>query len=106
MVSPLAKMHQYHNEKRAGQSGPSPYQRRRRTIRRTFSTLVVACTLCWGSFKLSDYNAIGVSHYGASTVDWDYRRDQVKEAFVTSWNAYKRHAWGKLDELFLEVSAY
>jgi hypothetical protein len=27
-------------------------------------------------------------------VDWDVRRDEVKEAFVTSWDAYAKYARG------------
>jgi mannosyl-oligosaccharide alpha-1,2-mannosidase len=27
-------------------------------------------------------------------VDWDARREEVKEAFVTSWDAYSKYAWG------------
>ncbi len=27
-------------------------------------------------------------------VDWNFRRDEVKDAFVTSWKAYKKYAWG------------
>lgn len=41
-------------------------------------------------------NAVGISHYGAPAVDWNFRRDEVKNAFVTSWDAYKRYAWGEL----------
>lgn len=33
---------------------------------------------------------------GASKVDWFERRDQVKEAFTLSWDAYERYAWGML----------
>jgi len=29
-----------------------------------------------------------------SKVDWDERREQVKEAFTQSWDAYERYAWG------------
>lgn len=28
------------------------------------------------------------------SVDWDARREKVKEAFVQSWDAYEKHAWG------------
>ena len=27
-------------------------------------------------------------------VDWDERRERVKEAFLSSWNSYERNAWG------------
>ena len=34
-----------------------------------------------------------------SEVDWDQRRERVKEAFKMSWDGYQRHAWGQ--SLFL-----
>lgn len=32
-------------------------------------------------------------HY-TRTIDWDDRREQVKEAFITSWDSYAKYAWG------------
>ena len=29
-------------------------------------------------------------------VDWDDRREKVKEAFMLSWDGYEKYAWGKL----------
>lgn len=29
-------------------------------------------------------------------VNWDGRREKVKEVFVTSWDGYEKHAWGML----------
>lgn len=31
----------------------------------------------------------------AKTVDWDERRERVKEAFILSWDSYEQYAWGK-----------
>ncbi|MCJ1401056.1 mannosyl-oligosaccharide alpha-1,2-mannosidase [Xylographa trunciseda] len=31
----------------------------------------------------------------ASVVDWDARRQEVKEVFATSWDAYSKYAWGQ-----------
>ena len=31
---------------------------------------------------------------GAATVDWDSRRERVKEAFTLSWDGYAQYAWG------------
>lgn len=28
------------------------------------------------------------------TVDWDERRERVKEAFILSWDGYEKYAWG------------
>ncbi|KAF2084081.1 glycoside hydrolase family 47 protein [Saccharata proteae CBS 121410] len=30
-----------------------------------------------------------------SATNWEARREEVKDAFVESWDAYARHAWGK-----------
>lgn len=30
------------------------------------------------------------------TVDWDKRRDSVKDAFLLSWKGYEEHGWGTL----------
>lgn len=31
----------------------------------------------------------------SAVVDWNARRERVKEAFKLSWDGYERHAWGK-----------
>lgn len=31
---------------------------------------------------------------GAAKVDWDDRREKVKEAFMRSWDGYEKYAWG------------
>ena len=32
----------------------------------------------------------------SAPVDWDDRRDKVKEAFILSWDGYEHYAWGTL----------
>lgn len=39
-------------------------------------------------------NPIGIYHHAGSYVDWDSRREKVKDAFITSWDAYFTNAWG------------
>ncbi|KAI8266526.1 Mannosyl-oligosaccharide 1,2-alpha-mannosidase [Colletotrichum sp. SAR11_239] len=41
-------------------------------------------------------HALGYSQFSPHSqfADWDARREEVKEAFVISWDAYKKHAWG------------
>ncbi|KAF6822030.1 Mannosyl-oligosaccharide 1,2-alpha-mannosidase 1 [Colletotrichum musicola] len=31
----------------------------------------------------------------SQAIDWNARREEVREAFVTSWHAYAKYAWGK-----------
>ncbi|KAK3835900.1 MAG: hypothetical protein JOS17DRAFT_782464 [Linnemannia elongata] len=38
---------------------------------------------------------IGVPSKEANSALWEERKDKVKEAFLHSWNAYRRDAWGK-----------
>ena len=33
-------------------------------------------------------------------VDWDERREKVKDAFILSWDGYEKYAWGMLDLVF------
>ncbi|KAH8903551.1 glycoside hydrolase family 47 protein [Coniochaeta sp. PMI_546] len=40
-------------------------------------------------------NPIGWSHYRSGLADWNHRREEVKQAFVTSWDAYAQNAWGE-----------
>ncbi|KPM41816.1 Mannosyl-oligosaccharide 1,2-alpha-mannosidase [Neonectria ditissima] len=90
--------------------GPSSSNGKLKSLRRSASSqksnsplrlLTVVAALgaisatAWTSFAWYSDNAVGISHYGAPAVDWNFRRDEVKHAFVTSWDAYKRHAWGK-----------
>ncbi|KAI0400018.1 glycoside hydrolase family 47 protein [Xylaria palmicola] len=56
--------------------------------------LVLILSLVWGLFQWANDSPIGFYHYGASFVNWESRREEVKNAFVTSWDAYSRNAWG------------
>jgi len=47
--------------------------------------LVGAMALGWGVWHVGD---------GSDTKRWRKRCEEVKEAFVSSWNAYSEHAWG------------
>lgn len=33
-----------------------------------------------------------------SKIDWEARREKVREAFILSWDAYEQHAWGMLPQ--------
>ena len=46
----------------------------------------------------SSWNWLGSSAIPAS-VDWDDRREKVKEAFMLSWDGYEQYAWGVLSDL-------
>ncbi|KAK3307868.1 glycoside hydrolase family 47 protein [Chaetomium strumarium] len=64
-------------------------------LRYGVATLAATAALGWGALQWYTDNPMGFSHYQASSVDWDARRDAVKEAFVTSWQAYTQYAWGQ-----------
>ena len=78
------------------------YQRRR-----TFVGVILAILglVYWfGTFssvhKVSSVGSSGAASWAwgstpeSSKVDWDDRRQKVKEAFVLSWDGYEKHAWG------------
>jgi len=66
-------------------------------VRFGIATVVAAAAVGWGLGRWYADNPIGFSQYSASFVDWDARRDEVKEAFVTSWQGYSQYAWGESD---------
>lgn len=37
---------------------------------------------------------IELGRHRSRVVDWDARREKVKEAFISSWDAYSKYAWG------------
>ncbi len=82
----------------AGLPQSSTTSRRLRLIRRFLNGFGVTLALSWVamySLETVNDNPIGLSHYTSGLVDWDHRRGEVKQAFVTSWDAYAQHAWGK-----------
>ena len=72
--------------------------------------LVFMCMLYWFTSSLSSEVPKGVKKNGASawswmrkpsgaTVDWDERRERVKDAFILSWDGYEQYAWGMSSQL-------
>ena len=51
-----------------------------------------------GAPTASSASASGKSSWGwfrkGSYIDWDARREKVKEAFILSWDGYEQYAWG------------
>ena len=45
--------------------------------------------------KKSAWNWLS-SPAASGPVDWDDRREKVKEAFILSWDGYEQYAWGTL----------
>ncbi|KAK1991905.1 family 47 glycosyl hydrolase [Colletotrichum falcatum] len=67
--------------------------------RRLRNLFIMLCVTGLAGMFLAGYfadNALGHTHYTPKSqfADWDERRDEVKDAFVTSWDAYKKYAWG------------
>lgn len=52
----------------------------------------IGVILCWNGHPAE----LTWGRYAATTTNWDSRRKDVKEAFISSWDAYAKHAWGKL----------
>lgn len=59
--------------------------------------LALAAGVYWGNpsveTALDYFRPIGQDSY------WEPHRQEVKDAFVTSWDAYTKYAWGKLSAL-------
>ncbi|KAK7908443.1 glycoside hydrolase [Apiospora marii] len=73
----------------------APVSRWRR-VRKTLGLLGFFATLCFYLCRWVGDNALGFAHYKPSAlVDWDGRREEVKQAFITSWEGYVKDAWGK-----------
>jgi hypothetical protein len=64
-------------------------------VRYGLATIAVATAVGWGVNRWVVDNPIGFSHYTASAVDWNARREAVKETFAASWQAYTQYAWGE-----------
>ena len=85
--------------KRNGKVPPQdPHLRRRPAA--TLKSLLVLCSVIVTSIvsyfarKHIFDNPIGLGHHVADFVDWNARREQVKNAFTTSWDAYAKVAFG------------
>ena len=66
---------------------PSP-RMTRRTLVAGLVALAVGLVLC---LKTSQTEP---GDWTSRAVDWDKRREKVKEVFISSWDAYSKYAWG------------
>ncbi|WYZ39397.1 hypothetical protein EsH8_III_001311 [Colletotrichum jinshuiense] len=83
-------------------------QARKGTLRRKLRNVILLLCLAGltGVFLTSYFSdlALGHIHYTPQSrfADWDARREEVKDAFQTSWDAYTKHAWG--NDVFHPIS--
>lgn len=88
----------------AGSRKYTPFYRQKRVI--SGAILVLMGLVYWlGIFspsmvqpKLRDTNKSAWNWLSSPTVsesvDWNDRREKVKEAFILSWDGYEQYAWG------------
>lgn len=87
----------------AGSRRQKSWFKRKRVIFSAISLFV--CMVYWLTSSSSSEVPKSVKKKGASawnwmkkpsgaTVDWDERRERVKDAFVLSWDGYEQYAWG------------
>ncbi|KAI9821573.1 MAG: mannosyl-oligosaccharide alpha-1,2-mannosidase [Thelocarpon impressellum] len=85
----------------AASARQSPLWRRKRTL--AGALLFFLGTLYWlGAFtesgsarkKAPESAWSWLGRKEPDVIDWQVRREQVKEAFILSWDAYDQHAWG------------
>ncbi|PWW77044.1 Glycoside Hydrolase Family 47 protein [Tuber magnatum] len=78
-------------------------QRKRKMYRRKRylgGLIAVLVLFYWfGYFSGTGTSILPIKKKTQDTVNWEDRREKVKEAFVLSWNAYEKHAWGN-DQFF------
>lgn len=65
------------------------------------AVLVASVAFLWTAFWYLKDSSLGVSHYLPHLVDWDQRRESVRDTFIESWEAYSQDAWGRLPSGFL-----
>ncbi|KAG0133549.1 glycoside hydrolase [Tuber indicum] len=53
----------------------------------------------FGYFSGTGTSILPIKKKTKEIVNWEDRREKVKEAFTLSWNAYEKHAWGN-DQFF------
>lgn len=58
------------------------------------TVLILALSFILALFRWANDDPIGLYHHVGSYVNWDARREEVKSAFITSWDAYFNNAWG------------
>jgi hypothetical protein len=76
--------------RRKPRASPLPFQLSTRKASLAGLLFLAVSLLLWSNASQS-----GLGLYTPSrVVDWDTRREEVKQAFVTSWDAYSRYAWG------------
>ncbi|KAI0016763.1 glycoside hydrolase family 47 protein [Xylariomycetidae sp. FL0641] len=64
------------------------------SVVRVCGFLGLALATVWRAAEWVADDAVGLTHHASAFVDWEGRRQDVKAAFVTSWDAYSRYAWG------------
>lgn len=84
-------------------------QRRKMWLRKRI--LVLVSGLLFGLWWFGIFSSSGVtiripSRAANGPVDWDVRREKVKDAFVSSWDAYEKHAWGNIPLLPSKLPEY
>lgn len=67
-------------------------RRRKRII--AGGILIVLALLYWLGYFGKGFDSFRIG--GRRKIDWNARREQVKEAFISSWDAYDQYAWGML----------
>ncbi|KAK2731141.1 mannosyl-oligosaccharide alpha-1,2-mannosidase [Onygenales sp. PD_40] len=66
-----------------------------RAILRVTLFLSAGIALVLSVFQSIQDSPYGLHRYRWRASDWDHRREKVKEAFVGSWTAYTKYAWGQ-----------
>ncbi|KAI1498313.1 glycoside hydrolase family 47 protein [Biscogniauxia marginata] len=63
-------------------------------ISRVFGAVCLILAVAWGIIGWARDDPVGTYSFQPYSVDWDQRKEEVKNAFITSWDAYCSFAWG------------
>ncbi|OAX80881.1 hypothetical protein ACJ72_04783 [Emergomyces africanus] len=66
-----------------------------RTLLRHTTFLAAGVSFALGVVLHIKDSPYGLRQYKWKSSNWDHRREKVKDAFVSSWDAYRKYAWGQ-----------
>lgn len=91
---PLYKDKPYYQ--RSGRNQRKMYRRKRFLL----GFIAVFGLFYWfGYFSGTGTSILPNKKKAEESVNWEDRKEKVKEAFMLSWNAYEKHAWGNTNTL-------
>jgi mannosyl-oligosaccharide alpha-1,2-mannosidase len=84
-------------EQQAPQPAPAPASSRSQAwTLKAVAAGIVAAAIGVNLWLANSFTRPGWTVYGSKPIDWNSRRQEVEDAFISSWDAYSKYAWGQL----------